>query len=107
MLFGRLLQDTERQAAIMELLAERGFEFPLERAVVATLLDRIMIAGADRACERDGGLGYCGRLRYCGSGRSAVASSLSRHGWLGEELPDGRQPARRHASSFAGVKDVR
>ena len=51
-LFGRLWEETGCRAVIEDLLAGRGFEFPVERAVFATVLHRIMISGSDRACEK-------------------------------------------------------
>ena len=50
LLFGRLWQDTGIQAVLGELLAQRGFEFPLERAVFTATLHRLMASGSDRAC---------------------------------------------------------
>jgi hypothetical protein len=52
LLFGRLWEETGCGAVIAELLAGRSFEFPVERAVFATVLHRIMVSGADRACEK-------------------------------------------------------
>src|SRR5215204_2735393 len=51
-LFGRLWEQTGCQAVIEDLLAGRGFEFAVERAVFATVLHRIMVSGSDRACEK-------------------------------------------------------
>jgi len=52
LLFGRLWQDTGCRAVIDELLAARGFEYPLERAVFVSVLHRTMVSGSDRACEK-------------------------------------------------------
>ena len=52
LLFGRLWHETGCGAVIGELLAGREFEFPVERAVFTTVLHRIMVSGADRACEK-------------------------------------------------------
>src|SRR3954464_8226566 len=52
LLFGRLWEETGCRAVIEDLLAERRFEFPIERAVFATVLHRIMVSGSDRACEK-------------------------------------------------------
>ena len=41
LLFGRLWEETGCRAVIEDLLAERGFEFPVERAIFATVLHRI------------------------------------------------------------------
>jgi hypothetical protein len=51
LLFGRLWEETGCRAVVEDLLAERRFEFPVERAVFATVLHRIMVSGSDRACE--------------------------------------------------------
>ena len=52
LLFGRLWEETGCRAVIEALLAERRFEFPVERAVFATVLHRLMVSGSDRACEK-------------------------------------------------------
>ena len=52
LLFGRLWEETGCRAVIEDLLAERRFEFPVERAIFATVLHRIMVSGSDRACEK-------------------------------------------------------
>jgi hypothetical protein len=52
LLFGRLWEDTGCRAVIEGLLAARSFEFPVERAVFASVLHRIMVSGSDRACEK-------------------------------------------------------
>jgi hypothetical protein len=50
--FERLWRDTGCGEVLQELLADRGFEFRVERAVFLTVLHRLMIAGSDRACEQ-------------------------------------------------------
>src|SRR4051794_11751865 len=52
LLFGRLWEETGCRAVIDDLLCGRSFEFPVERAIFATVLHRIMVSGSDRACER-------------------------------------------------------
>ena len=52
LVFGRLWEETGCATVITELLAGRGFEFPVERAIFATVLHRIMVSGSDRACEK-------------------------------------------------------
>jgi len=52
LLFGPLWEETGCKAVIEALLAERLFEFPVERAVFATVLHRLMVSGSDRACEK-------------------------------------------------------
>jgi Transposase DDE domain len=94
LIFERLWRDTQCGAVLTELLAERDFDVPLERAVFLTVLHRLMGAGSDRACEQ-------WRIDY----RVAGAERLHLHhlyramAWLGEELPlagqDGRTLAPR------------
>jgi hypothetical protein len=52
LVFGRLWQGTGVQRVLTELLQERRFEFPVERAVYLTVLHRLFQAGSDRAAER-------------------------------------------------------
>ena len=52
LLFERLWEETGCRAVIEDLLAERRFEFQVERAVFATTLHRLMAPGSDRACEK-------------------------------------------------------
>jgi hypothetical protein len=52
LLFGRLWEQTGCAAVIGELLAGRGFEFSVERAIFATVLHRLFVSGSDRACDR-------------------------------------------------------
>ncbi len=52
LVFERLWEETGCRAVIEDLLAERRFEFPVERAIFATVLHRIMVSGSDRACEK-------------------------------------------------------
>ena len=52
LLFERLWRDSGCGEVLHELLADRGFEFPVERAVFLTVLHRLMVSGSDRACEQ-------------------------------------------------------
>ena len=68
---------------IEDLLANRKFEFPVERAVFLTVLHRIMDPGSDRAAEN-------WRSAYSISGMDTIdLHHLYRAmAWLGEELAD-------------------
>src|SRR3712207_2726899 len=46
LLFGRLWEETGCRAVVEDLLVGRGFEFPVERAILATVLHRIMVSGS-------------------------------------------------------------
>jgi hypothetical protein len=89
LLFERLWRDTGCREVLHELLADRGFEFPVERAVFVTVLHRLMVSGSDRACEQ-------WRDDY----RIDDVDSLQLHhlyramAWLGEELPANGQADR-------------
>ncbi|MDQ2805268.1 MAG: IS1634 family transposase [Pseudomonadota bacterium] len=99
-LFGRLWEQTGCNAVIEALLADRAFEFPVERAVFATVLHRIMVAGADRACEK-----WMDDYDIPGSDGLAMHHLYRAMAWLGEELPAEQQAG---ATPFAPrtVKDL-
>ncbi len=83
LLFERLWRDSFCRSVIEDLLADRKFEFPVERAVFLTVLHRIMDPGSDRAAEK-------WRSAYCIGGMDAIdLHHLYRAmAWLGEELAD-------------------
>ena len=82
LLFGRLWEETGCRAVIEDLLAGRGFEFPVERAVFATVLHRIMVSGSDRACEK-----WLADYDIPGVDGLALHHLYRAMAWLGEELP--------------------
>jgi hypothetical protein len=52
LVFGRLWQTMGLQAVLTDLLHDRHFEFPVERAVYLTVLHRLFESGSDRAAAR-------------------------------------------------------
>jgi hypothetical protein len=50
MLFGKIWERLGVGAALADLLKERAFEFPVERAVFAAALHRLFVSGSDRDC---------------------------------------------------------
>jgi Transposase DDE domain len=100
LLFGRLWEETGCKAVVEALLADRGFEFSVERAVFATVLHRIMISGADRACEK-----WMEDYDIPGVDGLALHHLYRAMAWLGEELPADQQAG---ATPFAPrtVKDL-
>jgi hypothetical protein len=100
LLFGRLWQETGIAAVLGELLADRGFEFAVERAVFITTLHRLMIAGSDRACEK-----WMADYAMPGSEGLALHHFYRAMAWLGEELDEAGQAG---ATPFAPrtVKDL-
>jgi hypothetical protein len=85
LLFERLWCNSFCRSVIEGLLADRKFEFPVERAVFLTVLHRIMDPGSDRAAEK-------WRSAYSISGMDAIdLHHLYRAmAWLGEALADQR-----------------
>ncbi len=100
LLFGRLWEETGCRAVIEDLLSGRGFEFPVERAVFATVLHRIMVSGSDRACEK-----WLADYDIPGADGLALHHFYRAMAWLGEELPADQQAG---ATPFAPrtVKDL-
>jgi hypothetical protein len=100
LLFGRLWEETGCRAVIEDLLAARAFEFPVEQAVFATVLHRIMVSGSDRACEK-----WLADYDLPGVDGLALHHFYRAMAWLGEELPAGQQGS---ATPFAPrtVKDL-
>lgn len=52
LIFERLWRECGIQPVLAELLRDRQFEFPVERAVFLTVLHRLMAPGSDRAAEK-------------------------------------------------------
>jgi hypothetical protein len=100
LLFGRLWEETGCRAVIEDLLAERRFEFAVERAIFATVLHRIMISGSDRACEK-----WLADYDIPGVDGLTLHHLYRAMAWLGEELPANQQDG---ATPFAPrtVKDL-
>ncbi len=100
LLFGRLWEETGCCAVIEDLVAGRGFEFSVERAVFATVLHRIMVSGSDRACDK-----WLADYDIPGVEDLALHHLYRAMAWLGEELPADQQGG---ATPFAPrtVKDL-
>src|SRR6202165_458958 len=69
------------------MLADRGFEFPVERAIFLTVLHRLMVSGSDRACEQ-----WRDDYRIDGVDSLQLHHLYRAMAWLGEELPRLRIP---------------
>jgi hypothetical protein len=52
LIFERLWAECGISAVLRDMLRDRRFEFPLERAVFMTVLHRLFVSGSDRAAER-------------------------------------------------------
>jgi hypothetical protein len=88
-LFERLWRDTGCAAVLHELLAARGFGFPVERAVFLTVLHRLMVSGSDRACEQ-----WREDYRITGIDDLQLHHLYRAMAWLGEALPAAEQTGR-------------
>ena len=53
--FGRLWQTTGIRQVLQDILQNRRFEFPVERAIYLTVLHRLFESGSDRAGPVTGG----------------------------------------------------
>jgi hypothetical protein len=86
LIFERLWRDTGCQAVLHQLLAQRRFEFPVERAVFLTVLHRLLQPGSDRAADK-------WKHDYLLEGADALdLHHLYRAmAWLGEDLPADQQ----------------
>jgi hypothetical protein len=89
LLFERLWRDTGCRDVVQELVAGRGFEFAVERAVFLTVLHRLMIAGSDRGCEQ-----WRDDYRIDGADELQLHHLYRAMAWLGEELPEADQADR-------------
>jgi hypothetical protein len=89
LLFERLWRDTGCRDVVQELVADRGFEFAVERAVFLTVLHRLMIAGSDRGCEQ-----WRDDYRIDGADELQLHHLYRAMAWLGEELPEADQADR-------------
>jgi transposase len=93
LVFERLWRQSGFPEILGRLLAERQFQFPVERAVFLTVLHRLFAAGSDRAAE----------VWRCGYDIQGVSKLQLQHlyramAWLGEPLADDQQA---YATPFA------
>jgi hypothetical protein len=100
LLFGRLWEETGCHTVLEELLASRGFEFPVERAVFASVVHRIMVSGSDRACEK-----WIADYDIPGVDGLALHHLYRAMAWLGEEL-DADQQAGATGIAPRTIKDL-
>jgi transposase len=101
LLFERLWEETGCQGVIEDLLAGRGFEFDVERAIFATVLHRLFVSGSDRACDK-----WIEDYAIPGTDGLALHHLYRAMAWLGEEL-DAAEGGQAHATPFTPrcVKD--
>jgi hypothetical protein len=83
MVFGRLWEQTGCHRVIERLASGRGFGFPVERAVFASVLHRLVVSGSDRACDK-----WLDAYQIDGADRLGLHQLYRAMAWLGEELAD-------------------
>jgi Transposase DDE domain len=81
LVFGRLWQSTGCRDVIAALLAERGFDFDVERAIYLTVLHRLMVSGSDRHASR-----WREALRIPGTENLTLDQVYKAMRWLGEDI---------------------
>src|SRR6266849_10466578 len=86
LIFERLWQETGCQQIITQLLGARYFEFPVERAILLTVLHRLCATGSDRACQR-----WKEDYRIAGANEVELQHLYRTMGWLGQQLPAKQQ----------------
>ncbi|NLI75627.1 MAG: transposase, partial [Candidatus Riflebacteria bacterium] len=81
LVFQRLWEETGCQGIIDELLSRRNFEFPLERILFATVLQRIFAPGSDCSCFQ-----WLTGYRIPGLDGAQLHHWYRAMAWLGEAL---------------------
>ena len=89
LIFERLWQETGLKGVIHRLLSDREFEFPVERAVFLTTLNRLFASGSDRFCNK-----WIRDYHINGAEELDLHHLYRAMAWLGEELSDQDQEAR-------------
>jgi hypothetical protein len=86
LIFERLWQQCGIRQVLTELLRERQFEFPVERAVFLAVLHRLLSPGSDRAAEK-----WKQDYALAGVESLALHQLYRAMAWLGEPLPEAEQ----------------
>lgn len=89
LIFERLWQETGIGAVLHDMLRERRFEFPVERAVFMTVLHRLFVSGSDRAAER-----WMQRQAIAGTEELSLHHLYRTMGFLGEPVVSTAAPAK-------------
>jgi len=83
MIFERLWKETGIRSVIEELLGDRKYRFPVERAIFLTVLHRLSISGSDRAAEK-----WKENYKIPGAEGIELHHLYRAMAWLGEKLPE-------------------
>ena len=83
LIFERLWRETGLQGVIRSLVADRKFDFPVERAVFVTTLNRLFTSGSDRFCAK-----WMADYGVKGTEELELHHLYRAMAWLGEEISD-------------------
>lgn len=83
LVFGRLWEQSGIQEILRQMLAERRYEFDVERAIYLTTLHRLFTSGSDRAAER-----WREDYRIAGTEELSLHHLYRAMAFLGEPLSD-------------------
>jgi Transposase DDE domain len=97
LLFGPIWERLGIAEVLGELLADRGFEFAVERAVFASVLHRLFVSGSDRSCDK-----WMADYRIDGIDGLQLHHLYRAMTWLGEEIAS----AEANALAPRCIKDV-
>ncbi len=101
LLFERLWERLGIAAVLGELLADREFEFAVERAVFASVLHRLFVSGSDRSCDK-----WLADYRIEGIDGLELHHLYRAMTWLGEEIAPTAAGAPMAPGAPRCVKDV-
>lgn len=101
LIFERLWLESGCQAVVEAVLAERKFEFPVERAIFASVLHRLCVSGSDRACDA-----WLAGYRVEGIEGLELHHFYRAMAWLGEELADQSGRTRAPRTTKDGIEEA-
>ncbi len=89
LIFECLWRETGLREVVEGLCAPHKFEFPVERAVFITVLNRLFASGSDRFCSK-----WVNDYGISGADKLDLHHLYRAMAWLGEELPEAQQADR-------------
>jgi hypothetical protein len=101
LVFERLWRESGIPAVIGKLLADRKYEFPVERAIFLTVLHRLFGSGSDRNGQR-----WLEDYVMAGTEGLTLQQMYRAMAWLGEELKDAPRTALGKTSAPRCIKDL-
>lgn len=86
LVFDRLWRELGLPEILADLLADRRYEFAVERAIFVTVLHRLLVSGSDRAAEQ-----WYRDYTIAGAAGLQLQHLYRAMAWLGEQLPADQQ----------------